>query len=274
MSTFYVRKAIENFEKLKEDKLVDKYEKKHIKFTYYTEKFLNKKRKEQEEEIKIVGNVCLSELKKKKNKNKDKKEKDNDVFLLLDETCEYDEELKYRVTDKTNNGNTVGYFEVGENEYIRISKKSKLPLILILILMGIILGFLIQSSSPEPVNPNTDGVDSNGVVSNGAISEAGYGQIEIAGYSSLSVSGDAPTIQLVNPQSNDVYFKYIIKPAGGDDLIFESKLIEPGKAYLWDAKSALDVGTHALDFYIQTFDIKTKANCEGACNRNVEVVVK
>ena len=265
---FYVRRKIENFEELKKDKLAGEYKKKHISFTYYTEKYLNEQRKD-DKEVKIVGNVSLSELKKKK-----QKEKDDEIFLLLDDTCKHNEELKYYLTKKTKKHDTVGYFEVNDGEYIRISKKNGLFFLLLLILLCIFFGFIMQSVSPDPDQPDSEGVDSPDVVSNGAVSKAGYGQIEIAGYAELSVDSKNQTIQLVNPNSNDVYFKYIIKKAGTDKVVFESKLIEPGKAFLWNAKKALKVGKHKLDFCIQTFDIKTKANCQGATNRNVEVVVK
>ena len=200
----------------------------------------------------------------------DEDETSSDLFFAFPETDRY----VYEVSKNTTKGVTIGYICVGDDKYIRIAKRPTALLLLLIPILCVSFFFLINTASPDVSSPKTEGVDSLGDIKNGKISQAGQGEIEMVGYSEISVSSKNPTVELINPSSNDVYFKYIIKDKKEGETVFESELIQPGKAYLWDVRSALSTGKYTLDFYIQTFDVETLSNCEGACIKNVIVKVK
>lgn len=65
------------------------------------------------------------------------------------------------------------------------------------------------------------------------------------GYGAVWVSKDQPTVPFVNDNTNTSYAKYSIY--NGDNLIYETDLIAPGKHLDWDAYTVLkEKGTYTL----------------------------
>ena len=262
----------EALDKLKQEKLVKTFNNKTICFDYYTKKYLKK-----QDKYEILGTITINDFKKKGILKDDLNVDEKGVFLQLlsledEEVTESDK--VWKIDKSETKGSTIGYLKVDTYKYVRIAKPSIYVPLLLFLLLGLFVLFLIKPGSPDPNKPTIKNDGDATTITNGAISEAGQGEIEIPGYSSLYASKKEPNIQLSNPKVNDVYFKYIIKDTKTDKTIFESDLIEPGKALLWDAGNELKKGEYVFNFYIQTFDIKTLANCEGACNRNVSLIIK
>ena len=159
-------------------------------------------------------------------------------------------------------------------------KKLIIPIIVVLLLIiGLIVGVFISKNNSTQSNPNKNtnkldiesGSDWDGnMPQNGEQSESNAESIEIPGYSELYVSTENPTIQLINPDGYTVYFVYTILE--GQDVVYETKAIEPNKMVEVNLKELLEKGEHNLSFVISTYDIETQAGCNGA-TQEVKLVV-
>ena len=75
------------------------------------------------------------------------------------------------------------------------------------------------------------------------------GEMAVPGYTDLYItSGEC--VYLNNPKENQVTFKYIVKLADSEEILYESKEIPGGKADQW--YPTLKPGKYKVDFYIQT----------------------
>lgn len=158
-------------------------------------------------------------------------------------------------------------------------KKWLIPAILGIFAIGAGAAFFIGSrggapSVPEPpVLEIADGQEWNGKLpQNGEQSRASSESIEIPGYAEMYLDKDNKEILLINPKGNTVYFVYTVNDESGNK-IYETKAIEPNKAVSVNLYDELKVGEHKLSFVIATYDIETKAPCNGA-TQEVTVIIK
>jgi hypothetical protein len=59
----------------------------------------------------------------------------------------------------------------------------------------------------------------------------------------------------------------------GDEILYETKAIEPNKMVSLNIKDLLDVGEYNLSFVISTYDVETQTPCNGA-TQEVTVTVR
>lgn len=179
---------------------------------------------------------------------------------------------------------TVGFVEVEKNIFVEIKKetfetaKIAIGVCILLVLVCSVFAFgkketNIEKSKKEEVNLEiADATDWDGKMpQNGENSQQEVGSIEIPGYANLFITTSKPEVQLINPSVNDVYFIYKIYK--NEELITETKAIEPGKALNVDIGTELGVGEHQVVFDISCFDIETKTPCNGAV-QTVKITVK
>ena len=82
--------------------------------------------------------------------------------------------------------------------------------------------------------------------------------IQIPGYSDITVASGEKVwqITLANPKDNDCYFKYEITIGDETTPIYESDLIEPGKAITeFEVSKPLDAGDYDIYFNIATYSM-------------------
>ncbi len=82
--------------------------------------------------------------------------------------------------------------------------------------------------------------------------------IKIPGYGELTIAGDTENfhLSLVNPEDNPCYFKYTLQIGGTSDILYESDLIEPGKAITEFAVDDLpEAGDYDLFINISTYSM-------------------
>lgn len=85
--------------------------------------------------------------------------------------------------------------------------------------------------------------------------------IKIPGYGDITVSSGTKTwkITLANPRDNDCYFKYEITIGEDTTPIYESDLIEPGKAITeFEVTEPLEKGDYDICFHIATYSMDGK----------------
>ena len=135
-------------------------------------------------------------------------------------------------------------------------KIAILILLLLLLLLLFIIIILIWRKPGDGKRDFADTIESNGHVSNdGFTSEKETDHILFAGYSNIYATADSPYILLENMEYNDVYFTYeIIREDTNEVILEETGLIQPGKAYPWNAKETLDVGEYKVTFKIRTYE--------------------
>lgn len=100
--------------------------------------------------------------------------------------------------------------------------------------------------SDEAVEWNKDLEDTSG----------GQPGIKIPGYGDITVNSGSTKweITLLNPEGNDCYFRYTVTIDDSDTPIYESDLIEPGKAITeFEVTEPLEAGDYEIHLKISAF---------------------
>lgn len=87
-------------------------------------------------------------------------------------------------------------------------------------------------------------------------------KISIPGYSGITINSTQSQVPLINPEVNNVLFKYTVMI--DNQNVFETDLFPPGKAILFDARERLGPGVFTGYLLIETFDLETQAQYNGA----------
>lgn len=256
-----------------EQELATHYKKKDLEFDYVSSKDF--KQIDENENPAVIGCVKLKAI-----------DKTNcDILTIESNGQEYNFEIidknddPYDKDERNNKRRITGYIKVGENTYISIIKTNFLLIFIPIGIIGLLLVGLSISGIINPPNPNIDPdtTESLEIETGEDISfeepseEATQENITIPGYANLYVTGEYPEIHLINPEGNTVYFRYIIK--NGEEVLHETKAIEPNKMVRVNLKELLPVGEYTLTFVIETFDLETQAGCNGA-SQEVRILVK
>lgn len=270
-----------------EDYKIQEYKKDKLEFTYF-DTYSFEKEFQEDYTINIIGDVDLSKKYDEDNEDsigklliQQKNKKKYSEFNIL-----YNRKDKDDPNSKIKNKKAMGYIWIGGNDYVRVLEKF--PIIIIILLLGICCGFgllfaglkncgsndigINNEPTPTPtLLPVADADDWDGEWEKGETSTPEQETIEIPGYANLYANNEKPTINLINPDGNTVYFKYTIY--NGNELIYETDLIEPNKMIPWNAFETLAKGDYELTFTISCYDINTQAGCNGA-NQTVKISIK
>lgn len=235
------------------------YDKDDISFTYLTPNDF--KNVQDRTNAKVAGSIHL------KGTNK------NNIDVLVVES--HDRTFNFEVEKDTSTSGVMGYILVLDGTYIAVKKRPSLMPILIVAaavcLTGAVTIFALNGrtgeASPDSASTVLDianGQEWDGnLPQNGEQSTANSESIEVPGYAEMHLSAEQKEIQLINPESNTVYFVYTIKDDTGN-VVYESKAIEPNKMVSVNLYDLLKTGEHKLSFDISTYDIETKSPCNGA----------
>ena len=119
---------------------------------------------------------------------------------------------------------------------------------------------------------NSPDLDENAIVQTDGIKEKPEG-IRIPGYPRITISADTKdvTMNLQNPEGNPCYFTFEIILTEGEETIYTSKLVEPGKAITDVTLSrALEKGEYPAVIKITTTSLTDGSAMNGA---DVETVL-
>lgn len=87
---------------------------------------------------------------------------------------------------------------------------------------------------------------------------SGQKGIKVPGYDEITIRSNSNiwAMTLLNPEDNNCYFKYTITVNNTTDVIYESDLIEPGKAITeFEPSFKLDKGDYELYLTISTYSL-------------------
>lgn len=139
------------------------------------------------------------------------------------------------------------------------NKKLKIAILILLLLLLLLLFTIIILIWRKQENGNRELADT--IISDGHVSNDGFSpdkavdHILFAGYSNIYATEDSPYILLENMEYNDVYFTYeVVREDTNEVILEETGLIQPGKAYPWNAKEVFDVGEYKVTFKIRTYE--------------------
>lgn len=112
-----------------------------------------------------------------------------------------------------------------------------------------------------------DAVDYSQSIPDGTQSTGAQAGIKIPGYPEVTVgAGDmAIPLTLMNPEGNPCYFSIAVLLDDSDTVLYQSQLIEPGKAIKgFQADRTLAPGDHKLTLQISTYSLTDKTQMNGA----------
>ena len=82
---------------------------------------------------------------------------------------------------------------------------------------------------------------------------------------------EQPEIELINPDTNTVFFKY--KLYNNNEMVLETDAIKPGEVIRENLVSLLGTGEHKIRMDIYTYDITSQLECNGA-TQDISVTIK
>lgn len=94
---------------------------------------------------------------------------------------------------------------------------------------------------------------------------------EIPGYSDMVIDKSNCEIRLINPEHNQVFFRYTIVCNGNS--IYQTEYISPGHMVKVNLYELLDQGNHAVVLKLETYDIQSKQACNSA-NIQLQIMVE
>lgn len=145
----------------------------------------------------------------------------------------------------------------------------------LLLLAAIAIFLLIRSMNAGPVTNNPTDFEFEAEQTRQTESAGVTPGIEIPGYSVIPVAADTTDVEidLYNPEANDVYFQisFLLKDSG--ELLYESKLIEPGQhLYNITLTKPLSPGDYAITIQYATFS--TDGSFSPRNGANVDCVIQ
>ena len=172
---------------------------------------------------------------------------------------------------------------VKENAEKRKQNSLILPLILLAVLLSAALFMLLLRGCEADAGTNpVKGVQlqENTVAWDGELPNLTGGEakgIQLPGYGEITVmQGDTTLkITLVNPEGNPCYFRYRLELPDSGTVLYESDLIEPGRAVKEISLEHLpDVGDYNLDINIDTYSLEdgVTAMNGGVCSTVLHVI--
>lgn len=159
---------------------------------------------------------------------------------------------------------TIGYIPCENNEYISVKKKRKTKLavgicVAVLIVLIFLLGKLFIHTNDKNDGPIIDPNASNYTSALKRPEDADDSKILIPGYGKWTMKKGSDTIEsvLFNPEDNPCYFKFTIIEKSTGNILYESKLVPPGKGItpIKLNKAFDETGTYDLIMKFQTFSL-------------------
>lgn len=147
--------------------------------------------------------------------------------------------------------------------------------IFVVVIVAVVVYFLVRQDSKDPAfSPD---LDENAIVQTDGIKEKPEG-IRIPGYPRITISADTKdvTMNLQNPEGNPCYFTFEIILTEGEETIYTSKLVEPGKAITDVTLSrALEKGEYPAVIKITTTSLTDGSAMNGAgCGNRSHCTIK
>lgn len=163
-------------------------------------------------------------------------------------------------TYRNRNYKTIGYLQCEDNEFIIVKKKSYTKwLIMLFIPLAMALLFFagyMGMGDDSNIDPNADDYISQ-LKRPENIDDS---RILVPGYGKFTIKKGSDTVDTVlfNPEDNPCYFQFTLVEAGTNKVLYESKLVPPGKGIqpVKLNKKMDKVGTYKAILKFQSIDLE------------------
>ena len=95
---------------------------------------------------------------------------------------------------------------------------------------------------------------------------------ELMGFGKLEINETNPYLNLINTSDNKVYLSFDV--IYNDNVLYSTKLIEPGKMEQYDIYSSLDAGEHTITYSINVYDLIDKSPLWTGIEQEQEIQIK
>lgn len=148
-----------------------------------------------------------------------------------------------------------------KNQVEHSKKNSRVSLIslLILILLLFLFWFMYQCDN---VNDREIKLEGTTIELKEPITENGEVLTEIPGYADMKIDKSNREIRLINPEHNQVLFKYTIICNGKS--VYQTEYIAPGHMVKTNLYEHLDHGKYSVTLKLETRDIQSNQVCNSA----------
>ena len=232
------------------------------------------KRKNLPDEAKIIGFTFLKEPKKEESQKNNKKKKfdfieksnDNKIGCMLPKRKAH---LAYN----------RGYVGIDSRENVFVEVKSRLLIIILLLLIG----FGLMFGTLKMMNPDIVGdlpiigdiiVGEQQTRPTGPNDKGETPTITFAGYGKYTVSEAYPSVELKNPAGNFVDMVFTLTDEASGEIIARTGKVPAGKfAYVNVMDFYKEAGVYIIRITVSTFDAQTGSPMNGI-NQKMEVTVK
>ncbi len=150
----------------------------------------------------------------------------------------------------------VAYVPIGNDEFLVYEKffAGYLAIPAAVIAAGVAVGLAFAAPGGFPVNP-LGIAPTVAIGGDGSEPSTEVEMIDFAGFDSVTVNQNNPYVLLQNPETNDVYFSYVVSDSAGKEIM-TTDLIPPGKALQWNPRKDLGGGVHTVKLHVDTYDME------------------
>ena len=154
--------------------------------------------------------------------------------------------------------------------------KKKLILIILIILLILLISMTIflffRNRSSETIYSDREVSDTQSDMQlPDNHTDNGEEFTELMGFGCLDIDKDNPYIYLINPSDNQVYLSFDVMK--GDETLYKSALIAPGKMEEFDIYSCLNAGKHTLSYTVSSYDLESKAVLWSGIRQDQEISI-
>lgn len=157
---------------------------------------------------------------------------------------------------------TLGYIPVvdeqGQIGCVRVRKRSWILPILLILTVGIVAAALFF----HPQGTTDPSLDDSAIAYRiDGVENTDPSKIMLPGMDTITLKANEQHVEqiLLNPKGNPCYFRFRLILEPEEEILFESKLVEPGTAITeFDIEHGLKQGVYDARMEVQTFDLEDK----------------
>lgn len=158
-------------------------------------------------------------------------------------------------------------------------KRNIIILVAILLVAAVIAAIVYVNTRPTEVTNYNSAVFEEEQTKSDVETEDGSvtAGIQIPGYTSITIAADTTdvSVELVNPEENNVYFQISFYLPDTDETIYTSDLIKPGQTiYDITLERAMEVGEYDMTVIYSTFTADDEMSPRNGAEVNTTLIVK
>ena len=159
-----------------------------------------------------------------------------------------------------------------------MDKKKRNILILAVVIVIALVGGIAIYQHTRPKEVTNYAFEDDQQAPNSKTSEAGVTEgIQIPGYKEIVVNAGTTeaSVELTNPEGNDVYFEISFYLPDTDEVLYTSKLIKPGQSiYNITLNHAMEAGEYPLVIKYATFSADENMTPRNGAELNCPLIVQ